>query len=81
MSMAGPIPSNGAPWDGEPVQMYPCTTTQYNQKWNLTGEIVHWQTDRCLRVGSTGNLIAHATCYDNSFNSVSDWDYYPITIQ
>jgi hypothetical protein len=86
LDVAGPTdaqyPSGiGRPTEGQPVQLYPCLAQQLNQKWNLTGEIRDWSSGTCLRVGSTGNLSSHANCYEDSLNSVSDWDYYPRTVQ
>jgi hypothetical protein len=65
----------GGPEPGQRVQVFDCLSSQLNQRWNLTGDIV--SGGKCLALsGDATNNRAPAivsTCDDSD---VQDWDYY-----
>jgi hypothetical protein len=63
------------PFSGASVNTYPCTPTQFNQKFNFSGPIVHAGSGKCLTRASTsnGSLMTVEVC-SGSDNQI--WDYY-----
>lgn len=65
----------GGPVSGQTVQAFTCLAGQYNQRWNLSGNVI--SGEKCLTV--TGNLtkngaIAAVTSCNGS--NEQTWDYY-----
>jgi hypothetical protein len=65
----------GGPEPGQRVQVFGCLSSQLNQRWNLTGDIV--SGGKCLGLSGSGEFngapAVVGTCDDSD---VQDWDYY-----
>jgi len=65
----------GGPAPGQRVQIFECLSSQLNQRWNLTGDIM--SVGKCLTM--SGDATANGanakikTCDDSE---IQDWDYY-----
>jgi hypothetical protein len=71
------LAGSGLPQNGQRLQSFACTPAQLNQKWNLSGNVRHVSTDRCLArladAESNGTLIQTAPC---SAVPAQQFDYY-----
>jgi hypothetical protein len=66
---------NGGPANGQPVQLFSCTSAQFNQKWSFSGQLLNNQFNGCLTRLNDGNgaKLQVQNC-SSSTNQV--FDYY-----
>jgi hypothetical protein len=65
----------GGPEPGQRVQAFECISSQLNQRWNLTGDIV--SVNRCLTLSGDNTANGAPAIVESCDSSVDqDWDYY-----
>jgi hypothetical protein len=65
----------GGPEPGQRVQVFECLSSQLNQRWNLTGDIM--SGGKCLGLSGSGEFNGAPAIVDDCDDSaVQDWDYY-----
>jgi hypothetical protein len=74
------LQGNGLPNNGSPIHLHTCRSTQTNQKWNFSGQIVAAGIScqpGCLTRNSTanGSTLTVTTC---NGSDAQVWDYYPL---
>lgn len=69
------ITGKGGPVSGQAVQVFSCLANQYNQRWNLTGNII--SGEKCLTVSGDRTKNGAGTAVGNCNGSDEQiWDYY-----
>jgi hypothetical protein len=65
----------GGPAPGQRVQTFECITSQLNQRWNLTGDIV--SVNKCLTLSGEGTTNGSSAIVSRCDGTAKqDWDYY-----
>ncbi len=67
----------GLPVNGAPVQLFNCMSSQFNQKWNFSGQLFNNLHGRCLQRSSGGNG-AWLSVQPCGVSELQVWDYYPL---